>query len=65
MDHGGLHDLDVGRVFDRTEQFSLQDWQVTGGLAFRLAWNLATIISFDLGFSREGPGFYMQIGHPF
>jgi hypothetical protein len=57
--------VDVGRVFDRTEQFSLTDWQVTGGLAFRLAWNLATIISFDLGFSREGVGFYMEIGHPF
>ena len=56
---------DVGRVFDRTEQFSLKDWQATGGLAFRLAWNLATIISFELGFSREGTGFYMEIGHSF
>ena len=49
----------------RTEQFSLKDWQITGGPAFRLAWNLATIISFDLGFSREGTGFYMEIGHSF
>ena len=57
--------VDVGRVFDRTEQFSLKDWQITGGPAFRLIWNLATIISFDLGFSREGTGFYMEIGHSF
>ena len=57
--------VDVGRVFDRTEQFSLKDWQLTGGPAFRLAWNLATIISFELGFSREGTGFYMEIGYSF
>jgi outer membrane protein assembly factor BamA len=57
--------VDVGRVFDKSGQFSLHDLQVTGGPAFRLAWNLATIISFDLGFSREGVGFYLEIGHQF
>jgi outer membrane translocation and assembly module TamA len=57
--------VDAGRVFDRTDRFSFNNWQVTGGLALRLAWNLATLISFDLGFSREGPGFYVEIGHPF
>jgi outer membrane protein assembly factor BamA len=57
--------VDVGRVFNKSGQFTLNDLQVTGGPAFRLAWNLATIISFDLGFSREGYGFYMEIGHQF
>jgi outer membrane protein assembly factor BamA len=57
--------VDAGRVFNKTGQFTLNDLQVTGGLALRVAWNLATLISFDLGFSREGYGFYMQIGHPF
>jgi outer membrane protein assembly factor BamA len=57
--------MDVGRVFDKTGQFTLRDMQIAGGPAFRFAWNLATIISFDLGFSREGFGFYMEIGHQF
>jgi len=57
--------LDLGRVFDKSDRFSFDKWQPTGGLAFRLAWNVATIVSFDLGFSREGYGFYMETGHPF
>ncbi len=57
--------VDVGRVFDRVGRFSVNDWKVTGGLSVRLAWNLATLISFDYGFSREGNLFYMELGHPF
>ncbi len=57
--------VDVGRVFDEVGRFSLNDWKVTGGLSFRFAWNLATIISFDYGFGSEGNLFYMELGHPF
>ena len=57
--------VDAGRVFDQMGRFSLKDWKVTGGLSMRLAWNLATIISFDYGFGSEGNLFYMELGHPF
>ena len=57
--------VDAGRVFDEMGRFSLNDWKVTGGLSFRFAWNLATIISFDYGFGSEGNLFYMELGHPF
>ncbi len=57
--------LDVGRVYDQTDRFGFSRWQYTGGLALRLAWTVATIISFDLGFSREGYGFYMEASQPF
>jgi hemolysin activation/secretion protein len=57
--------VDVGRVFDQSGQFSLNDWKVTGGLGLRIAWNLATIISFEYGMGNEGSLFYMEIGHQF
>lgn len=57
--------VDAGRVFDKVGRFSVKDWKVTGGLSVRLAWNLATIISFDYGFGSEGNLFYMELGHPF
>jgi outer membrane protein assembly factor BamA len=57
--------VDAGRVFDSPGRFSANDWKVGGGLSLRLVWNLATIISFDYGFSSEGNLFYMELGHPF
>jgi outer membrane protein assembly factor BamA len=57
--------VDVGRVFDKVDRFSLKDWKVAGGLGLRVAWNLATIVSFEYGMSSEGNLFYMAIGHQF
>ena len=57
--------VDAGRVFDKVGQFSLNDWKVTGGVGLRIAWNLATIISFEYGMGNEGSLFYMEIGHQF
>jgi outer membrane protein assembly factor BamA len=57
--------MDLGRVFDKVDRFSLNDWKVTGGLGVRVAWNLATIVSFEYGMSTEGNLFYMEIGHQF
>ena len=57
--------VDVGRVFDKVDQLSLKDWKVAGGVGIRIAWNLATIISFECGFSSESSLFYMEIGHQF
>jgi outer membrane protein assembly factor BamA len=57
--------VDIGRVFDKVGQFSLKNWKVAGGLGVRVAWNLATIVSFEYGISSEGSLFYMEIGHQF
>ncbi|HVE38243.1 MAG TPA: DUF5982 domain-containing protein [Planctomycetota bacterium] len=56
---------DTGRVFDSAGDFSTHDWKSSYGVGLRLAWNLATVISFDYGISREGAFFYMQLGQPF
>jgi len=57
--------VDVGRVFDDVDRFSLNDWKVTGGVGLRIAWNLATVVSFEYGVGSEGGLFYMEIGHKF
>jgi hypothetical protein len=57
--------IDTGRVFNSVKQTTLDDWKFDGGLGFRIAWNLSTIISFDYGHSSEGNLFYMEIGHQF
>jgi len=57
--------VDIGRVFDDVDRFSLNDWKVTGGVGLRIAWNLATVISFEYGIGSEGGLFYMEIGHKF
>jgi hypothetical protein len=57
--------VDTGRVFDSVGDTTLKDWKFDGGLGFRLAWNLSTIVSFDYARSGEGTMFYMEIGHQF
>jgi outer membrane protein assembly factor BamA len=57
--------LDLGRVFDRVEDFSFASWKRGEGGGLRIAWNRATIIVLDYGFSTEGSGLYMDFGHQF
>jgi outer membrane translocation and assembly module TamA len=57
--------VDTGRVFDSVGATTLNDWKFGGGFGFRLAWNVATIVSFDYGVSSEGSLFYMELGHQF
>jgi hypothetical protein len=57
--------VDAGRVFDSVGDTTLEDWKFDGGIGFRLAWNLSTIVSFDYGRSGEGSLFYMELGHQF
>lgn len=57
--------VDTGRVFDSARDTTLQGWKFDGGAGFRLAWNIATVVSFDYGLSREGSLFYMELGHQF
>jgi len=57
--------VDTGRVFDSAGAFSARDWKYSWGVGFRLAWNLATVISFDYGIGPEGTLFFMELGQPF
>jgi hypothetical protein len=57
--------VDAGRVFDSIGDTTLENWKFDGGIGFRLAWNLSTIVSFDFGRSSEGNIFYMLLGHQF
>jgi outer membrane protein assembly factor BamA len=57
--------MDTGSVFDSVSDTTLNDWKFDGGLGFRLAWNLSTIVSFDYARSGEGSLFYMELGHQF
>lgn len=57
--------IDGGRVFDGALDFSLNHWKVTGGAGLRLAWNLATVISVDVGVSSENTMIYAEVGHSF
>jgi len=57
--------VDTGRVFNSVSDTTFADWKLDGGIGFRLAWNLSTIVSFDYGRSSEGTLFYMELGHQF
>jgi outer membrane protein assembly factor BamA len=56
---------DTGRPFDSVGSMTARDWKFDGGGGLRLAWNLATLISFEYGVSEEGGLFYMELGHQF
>lgn len=57
--------VDLGRVFDRVADTSLDSWKRTQGAALRVAWNQATIVMIDYGFSREDSGLYVNFNHIF
>jgi outer membrane protein assembly factor BamA len=57
--------VDTGRVFNSAGDTTLEDWKIDGGIGFRLAWNLSTLVSFDYARSGEGSMFYMELGHQF
>jgi outer membrane protein assembly factor BamA len=57
--------LDMGRVFDDVGQTSFADWKRAQGMGLRIAWNEATILMADYGFSSEGTGLYLNFNHIF
>jgi hypothetical protein len=57
--------LDIGRVFDDVGQTTLGGWKRTEGAGLRVAWNEATVIMADYGFSDEGSAFYLNFNHIF
>ena len=56
--------VDTGRAFDDVD-LDFDRWRTGYGGGFRLAWNLATIISFDVGVSKEDAIFFMELGTSF
>ena len=60
--------VDSGTVFGRgtaTVSGGSNSYKVAGGVGFLLSWNVSTVVSFDLGKSREGTLFYMGLGVPY
>ena len=57
--------FDVGRTFDSNSAVTFRDWKPGGGAGLMLAWNLSTVINFDMAWSGEGSAFYMEAGLQF
>jgi len=57
--------FDVGRPYDRLGDLTWRDWRSSYGGAFRVSWNLATVITVDYGRSSEDTGFYVNFNHIF
>jgi hypothetical protein len=57
--------VDVGRVFDDVGQTTLSGWRRSQGAGLRIAWNEATIVMIDYGFSDEDEGLYLNFNHIF
>jgi hypothetical protein len=57
--------MDIGRVFDRVRDTTLSGWKRSQGAGFRVAWNEATVIMVDYGFSDEDSGLYVNFNHIF
>ena len=57
--------FDIGRPFDDVADLTVHDWKPSYGGAFRIAWNLATIVTVDYGRSSEDTGFYINFNHIF
>lgn len=57
--------FDAGRTFDSVSDTSFKDWHLGGGGGLTLAWNLSTVICFDMAWSAEGSTFYMESGFQF
>jgi outer membrane protein assembly factor BamA len=57
--------FDLGRPYDKLSDLTWRDWRASYGGAFRVSWNLATVITVDYGRSSEDAGFYINFNHIF
>jgi hypothetical protein len=57
--------VDIGRVFDDVGQTTLAGWKRAQGGGLHIAWNEATLIVIDYGFSDEDAGLYLNFNHMF
>ena len=61
----GVPFIDVGRTFDDLGSVTFKRWRRGQGAAFRVSWNLATIVTVEYGFSDEDTGLYINFAHIF
>jgi hypothetical protein len=57
--------VDMGRVFDDVGQTTLGGWKRAQGGGLHIAWNEATVLTIDYGFSDEDTGLYLNFNHMF
>jgi len=57
--------VDLGAVYDSVEDVSLGGWKRNAGLALRVPWNLATIMTAEWAVSDEDTGLYFSFDHMF
>jgi outer membrane protein assembly factor BamA len=57
--------FDIGRPYSSVGDLTWRDWRNSYGGAFRVSWNLATVITVDYGRSSEDTGFYVNFNHIF
>ena len=57
--------FDAGAILGNNDSVFWKSWRFAGGAGLHVAWNLATVIIFDVGFSEEEMTFNMDIGHQF
>jgi len=57
--------FDIGRPYSSLGDLTWRDWRNSYGGAFRVSWNLATVITVDYGRSSEDTGFYVNFNHIF
>ncbi len=57
--------VDWGMVYDTPRDLALDGWRRAQGAAIRIAWNQATVVMVDYGFSREDSGLYINFTHIF
>ena len=57
--------VDMGRVYDSVGDLTFRNWRRGQGAGLRIAWNLATILGADFGFSDEDTGLYINFHHQF
>jgi outer membrane protein assembly factor BamA len=63
---GAVPFFDIGSVSNTFKNlYNAVDQRYSGGLGFRIAWNVNTILRFDYAVSKEDAQFFFQFGHAF
>jgi outer membrane protein assembly factor BamA len=61
----GVPFLDLGATYDHLSEVRPSGWRRGQGVALRVSWNLATIVTIDYGRSGEDSGLYINFSHIF
>jgi outer membrane protein assembly factor BamA len=58
--------FDIGSVYDSASELGdLKRFRYCGGLGFRIAWNVNTILRLDFAVSKEDQQFFLNLAHAF